>query len=68
MLVNGRGGPRDHAQALALFEAAARTGHVGAMFAAGALHGGGHDVQTDRTAALRWFTAAAERGHPHAQL
>ena len=43
-------------------------GHVGAMFAIGAMNGGGHDVPTDRAAAQRWFRAAAERGHAHAQM
>jgi TPR repeat protein len=38
------------------------------MFALGALLGGGHDVPTDRAAAVRWFHAAAERGHGMAQL
>ena len=42
MLVNGRGGPRDLAGAVKLFEKAAAQGHSGAMFALGALHGGGH--------------------------
>ena len=68
MMVNGRGGPRDHDAALVLFEKAAEEGHVGAMFALGALHGGGHDVRMDRPAAQRWFRAAAERGHGQAQM
>ncbi len=54
--------------ALDLFEAAADQGHSGAMFALGALHGGGHDLPTDRATAQRWFRAAAERGHGQAQL
>src|SRR5258708_34201841 len=37
MMMNGRGGPRDQSTATALFEKAARKGHVGAMFALGAL-------------------------------
>jgi TPR repeat protein len=68
MLVNGRGGPRDHAEAQSLFERAAEHGHVGAMFALGAMFGGGHDVPWDRPAARKWFRGAAERGHGHAQL
>ncbi|MGH3306021.1 MAG: tetratricopeptide repeat protein, partial [Streptosporangiaceae bacterium] len=43
-------------------------GHVGAMFAVGALFGGGHDIPPDPPRAARWFLAAAERGHGHAQL
>ncbi len=38
------------------------------MFALGALHAGSHDVPEDRAAAQRWFRAAAELGHGHAQL
>ncbi|HXT79621.1 MAG TPA: tetratricopeptide repeat protein, partial [Acetobacteraceae bacterium] len=68
MLLNGRGGPKDHAGALVLFQKAADRGHVGAMFAVGAMHGGGHEVPTDRAVAQRWFRAAAERGHPYAQM
>ena len=51
-----------------LFEKAADRGHVGAMFAVGAMHGGGHEVPWDRVVAQRWFRAAAERGHPYAQM
>ena len=68
MMLNGRGGPKDHPNALILFEKAAERGHVGAMFAVGAMHGGGHEVPTQRTVAQRWFRAAAERGHPYAQM
>jgi hypothetical protein len=32
------------------------------------MYGGGHDVPWDRVAAQRWFRAAAERGHPYAQM
>ena len=38
------------------------------MFAVGAMLGGGHEVPWDRVAAQRWFRAAAERGHPYAQM
>jgi hypothetical protein len=38
------------------------------MFALGAMHSGGHNVPIDREAAQRWFRAAAEVGHSHAQL
>ena len=38
------------------------------MFALGALFHGGHDVAPDPEMAQRWFRAAAERGHPRAQL
>ena len=42
--VNARGGPKDHAQAQIWFTKAAEKGHVGSLFALGALLGGGHDV------------------------
>jgi TPR repeat protein len=38
------------------------------MFALGALHSGGHALPMDRAKAQRWFRAAAELGHGHAQL
>jgi uncharacterized protein len=38
------------------------------MFALGALHSGGHSLPVDRRVAQRWFRAAAERGHGHAQM
>ena len=68
MLLNGLGGAKDHAAALSLFEKAARRGHVGAMFAVGAMKGGGHNVPMDRKEAQRWFRLAAERDHPYAQM
>ena len=68
MMVNGRGGSRDHPGALVLFEGAARDGHIGAMFAVGALYGGGHEVETNRPTAQQWFRLAAERGHGYAQM
>jgi TPR repeat protein len=51
-----------------LFEQAATHGHSGAMFALGALHGGGHDVPVARDKAIIWFRAAAEQGHAVAAL
>jgi len=66
--LNGTGGPRDHEASLALFRRAAELKHLGAMFAMGAMLGGGHDVQEDRVEARRWYRLAAERGHAHAQL
>ena len=68
MLVNGRGGSRDHEAARVLFQQAAETGNTGAEFAMGALLGGGHDVPTDRDAAQAWFEKAAAKGHPYAML
>jgi uncharacterized protein len=67
-MVNGRGGPAYPAGALDLFKNAAAKGHSGAMFALGAMYGGGHNFPMDRPTALRWFRAAAELGHGPAQL
>jgi len=38
------------------------------MFALGAMHSGGRNLPIGRVAAQRWFRAAAELGHGHAQL
>ena len=38
------------------------------MFALGAMHSGGGEVDIDDKEARRWFTQAAERGHPIAAL
>jgi len=65
MMVTGRGGVPDRATAVALFERAAGKGHVGAMFALGALDDGGDAA--NRAFSLRWLRAAAERGHGRAQ-
>jgi TPR repeat protein len=53
---------------LRLFRKAAESGHVGAMFAVGAMLGGGHEVPEDRAAARNWYRMAAEKGHGHAQM
>jgi TPR repeat protein len=63
MMVNGRGGAADRTTAMALFEKAAGKGHVGAMFALGALT----DQASNRALSQRWLRAAAERGHGKAQ-
>jgi TPR repeat protein len=38
------------------------------MFALGAMYRGGYDIPADPVAAEKWFRAAAELGHGHAQL
>ena len=37
------------------------------MFALGAMHGGGHEVPTDRPTAQRWFLLRPRRGHAYGQ-
>lgn len=66
--LEGLGGPRDHAGALALYHRAARMGRVEAMFSLGAMYGGGHDLPPDRTQALHWFTQGAEGGNALSQF
>jgi uncharacterized protein len=51
MMVNGRGGALTPVGAHELFERAAGKGHSGAMFALGAMHGGGHGFPIDRAIA-----------------
>ena len=65
MMVTGRGGIPDRATGVALFEKAAGKGHVGAMFALGALNDGGDAVK--RAFSQRWLREAAKRGHGKAQ-
>ena len=69
LLLQGLGGERDDIAATQLMERAA--GHHGipeAMFALGALYGGGHQIPTDRAKSLQHYRAAAEKGHGRAAL
>lgn len=59
---------RDHPRAFSLYSEAASLGSVEAMFSAGAMLGGGHDIPANRREAQRWYRMAAERGHGLAQL
>ena len=68
MLVNGRGGPRDLAGAVKLFEKAAAQGHSGAMFALGTLHGGGHGLPTTGEPRKNGSARRPKLGHGQAQL
>jgi TPR repeat protein len=53
---------------LALFEKAAASGHLAAMFAIGVIYDGAHGVPANHRAAQHWFRAAAEGGHPAAHI
>ena len=68
LLLKGRGGVRDHAAALEMFERAAKQGHITAIFSVAAMQGGGHEVPENRALAQVHFRQAAERGHAMAQL
>jgi TPR repeat protein len=68
MMLTGTGGACDPPGALALFEKAAASGHLAAMFSAGVVYGGAHGVPANHGAAQHWFRTAAEHGHPAAQM
>lgn len=56
----------DYPKALPLIEAAAKAGHIDAMFMAGAIAMGGQAGRKDPKVAFEWFRQAAERGHFYA--
>ena len=56
----------DYEAGIPLVEAAAKSGHVDAMFAAGSFAMGGQARRKDPKAAFEWFRMAAERGHFYA--
>lgn len=60
----GKGAPVDLAQAQALYEQAARKGHVDAQTSLGLLQ----FQNGDRSSALRWLKTAADAGEPRALL
>jgi uncharacterized protein len=68
MMLTGTGGACDPPGALALFEKAAANGRLAAMFATGVIYGGGRGVPANHGAAQYWLRAAAEHGHPTAQM
>lgn len=67
MMLHGRGGPRDVAEAVRRFEAAAAGGHLGAIFALGVLYAGAEGVPRDLARSEALLRAAAARGHAPAQ-
>lgn len=68
ILGNGRGGAAEPEQSLGLYWSAAEARHLGARFGAGALLAGGHGLPAVPAAAAYWVCAAAQAGHPQAQL
>ena len=64
----GRGAGRDDAKASKLYEAAARGGHVKAMFAYAISLDEGRGLSRDPTKAVEWFQHAASKGSAKAQF
>lgn len=68
MYGNGKGVPRDLAQALAWSEKAAAAGDAEAQFHMGSAYLGGQGVRADPATAAQWFDKAAHQGHAGAQM
>ena len=64
----GRGAGRDDAKASSLYEAAAKGGHVKAMFAYAISLDEGRGLTRDPTKAVEWFQHAAAKGSAKAQF
>ena len=64
----GRGAGRDDAKASSLYEAAARGGHVKAMFAYAISLDEGRGLVRDPAKAVEWFQHAAAKGSAKAQF
>ena len=64
----GRGAGRDDAKASSLYEAAARGGHVKAMFAYAISLDEGRGLSRDPAKAVEWFQHAAAKGSAKAQF
>jgi len=60
--------PKDVAEALRWFHAAAEQGNAAAQYALGKLYLSGEDVPQDKEAALQWFTRSAKQGNQYAQF
>lgn len=68
MLFNGRGTPRDEAEAVRFITMAAERGFPQAQLNLGKLNAPGRGVPKDDTMASVWFRLAAEKGVRDAQL
>lgn len=67
-LYNGWGEPRDEAEAVKLYRAAAESGHARAKARLGAAYAEGRGVPRDFSEAVRLFKASAEQGDAAGQL
>ncbi|MCC6071402.1 TonB family protein [Massilia sp. GCM10020059] len=65
---NGRGVPRDDAEAARWYLKAARQGHPGAQFNLGLMYLAGEGIARSDTEAAQWMRKAAEQGHASAQF
>lgn len=68
MYAEGKGVPRNDAEAAVWFERAAKQGDATAQYDLGASYAEGIGVPKDMVAAAKWFRLAAEQGLPLAQL
>ncbi len=67
ILQQGLRGAPDHAAALALFQAAADQGHIGAAFELGLIYRDGIGVKADPLLSIAWMRRAASGGYEWAQ-
>jgi hypothetical protein len=66
--LQGRGVPRDHAEALKWCRKAAEQGYAEAQTALGGKYEYGVGVSVDNTEAIKWYRKAAEQGYAEAQF
>ena len=67
MYFNGRGVPRDYAEAAKWYRKAAEQGAANAQFNLGLMYRIGQGIPQDDAKAVKWYRQAAEQGHPAAQ-
>ena len=67
LYTNGRGVPRNDAEAVKWWRKAAKAGHNNARYLLGAMYTKGRSVPRDEAEAAKWFRQAADGGHARAQ-
>ena len=67
MYANGRGVPRNDAEAERWYRLAAYQGHADAQYSLGTLYAGGEGVPEDHVLAYMWFNLAAAQGNEDAE-
>jgi uncharacterized protein len=68
MYSQGKGVPKDAAEAFSWYQKAAMQNYMDAEYNLALLYRDGKGVKTDFAEAIRWFQRAAERGHLEAQV